>query len=70
MANVNVTMLVQEIKASKKRPVTLAAEWGMSLPTYYSRISGASEWTASNIVAATKSLGLTKAKRDAIFFEE
>lgn len=63
----NVELLEAEIKASGKSPVVLAAEWGMSLPTYYSRKAGKSEFTAPEIVAATGSLNLDKAKRDAIF---
>lgn len=64
----NVTMLQNKIDASGKRPVVLAAEWGVSLPTYYKLKAGESEFTAPIIVAATKSLGLSKEERDAIFF--
>lgn len=66
----NVELLEVEIKKSGKSPVVLAAEWGVSLPTYYSRKAGNSEFTASEIVAATMSLNLTKAKRDVIFLGE
>lgn len=64
----NVEMLQQKIDASGKRPVVLAAEWGVSLPTYYKLKAGESEFTAPVLVAATRSLGLTRAERDAIFF--
>ena len=63
----NVELLNEKIRESGKSPTVLAAEWGMSLPTYYSRKNGNSEFTASEIVAATESLGLTTAERDAIF---
>lgn len=63
----NVELLREAInKAGVKRTV-LAAAWGMSMPTFYSRISGNSEFTASEIVAASASLRLTKKQRDAIF---
>ena len=55
----NVPMLRDSIKASGKNPTTLAAEWGMSVPTYYSRTAGESEFTASEICAAIESLRLT-----------
>lgn len=66
----NVKMLQQKIDESGKGPVVLAAEWGVSLPTYYNLKAGKSEFTAPVIVAATRSLGLTLAERDAIFFDE
>lgn len=55
----NVPMLQEAIKASDKNPTTLAAEWGMSVPTYYSRTAGESEFTASEICAAIESLRLS-----------
>lgn len=63
----NVPMLQEAIKASDKSPTTLAAEWGMSVPTYYSKSAGESEFTASEIVAAIDSLGLSWATGRAIF---
>lgn len=66
----NVKMLEQKIDASGLGPVVLAAAWGVSLPTYYSAKSGESEFTASMIAGAVRSLNLTKAERDAIFFGE
>ena len=63
----NVELLQEKIDRSNKGPVTLAAEWGVSLPTYYKLKAGESEFTASTIVRATLSLGLTKAERDLIF---
>lgn len=66
----DVVMLEQKIDASGLGPVALAAAWGVSLPTYYSAKAGESEFTASMIAGAVRSLKLTKAERDAIFFGE
>lgn len=66
----NVPMLVQKIEKSGKRPTTLAAEWGVSLPTYYKLKAGESEFTASTLVRATISLGLSRDERDIIFLQE
>lgn len=66
----NTALLQQKIDQSGLSPVQLAAAWGVSLPTYYKLKAGESEFTAPVISAATKSLRLTKAERDAIFFGE
>lgn len=63
----NVELLREAIKQAGVKRTALAAAWGMSMPTFYSRISGNSEFTASEIVAASASLHLTKKQRDAIF---
>lgn len=63
----NVPLLQEAIKESGKTPTTLAAEWGMSVPTYYSRTRGESEFTASEICDAVKSLSLTRKRRGVIF---
>ena len=63
----NVELLREAIKEAGVKRTALAAAWGMSMPTFYSRISGNSEFTASEIVAASASLHLTKNQRDAIF---
>lgn len=63
----NVEMLLDEINASGISRTALAGAWGMSMPTFYSRINGRSEFTASEIVAAAASLKMTRKKRDAIF---
>lgn len=63
----NVELLREAIKRAGVNRTVLAAAWGMSMPTFYSRISGNSEFTASEIVAAAASLHLTKKQRDAIF---
>ena len=63
----NVPLLQDAIKESGKNPTTLAAEWDMSVPTYYSRTRGESEFTASEICAAVKSLRLNRRYRGIIF---
>lgn len=63
----NLEQLDKKIKESGKSPTVLAAEWGVSLPTYYSRKKGESEFTATEIVAAAASLNMTVAERDAVF---
>lgn len=66
----NVELLAAAIKETGKNPTTLAAEWGMSVPTYYSRANGDSEFTASEICAAARSLRLNRKARDLIFLTE
>lgn len=63
----NVELLREAINRAGVKRTVLAAAWGMSMPTFYSRISGNSEFTASEIVAATASLQLTIEQRDVIF---
>ena len=65
----NVELLRKAINEAGVKRTALAAAWGMSMPTFYSRISGNSEFTASEIVAASASLHLTKKQRDAIFLD-
>jgi hypothetical protein len=62
-----VDLLREAINKAGVKRTALAAAWGMSMPTFYSRISGNSEFTASEIVAASASLQLTIEQRDAIF---
>lgn len=63
----NVELLREAINKAGVNRTALAAAWGMSMPTFYSRISGNSEFTAAEIVAAAASLHLTKKQRDVIF---
>lgn len=65
----DVVLLARKIKESGKGPTTLAAEWGVSLPTYYKLKAGESEFTASTLVRATISLNLTRDERDIIFLQ-
>lgn len=64
----NVELLRQVLDRIKPKRTQLAAAMGVSMPTFYSRISGKSEFTAPEILALSNALGLTKEERDAIFF--
>ena len=66
----NVELLREAIDESGLSPTFLAAAWGMSMPTYYSRKAGESEFTASEIVAATATLKLTQTQRNQIFLDK
>ena len=66
----NVELLNEEIAKCPLSKTAIAGEWGMSMPTFYSRISGESEFKASEIVAATKTFNLTRTRRDQIFLSE
>lgn len=66
----NIELLQNAIKSAPLSRTALAAAWGMSMPTFYSRISGRTEFTAPEIITATATLNLTKQQRDAIFFGE
>jgi hypothetical protein len=58
---------MEEIDNCPKSKTAIAAEWGMSMPTFYSRIQGKSEFTASEIMKAVKTFNLTRKRRDDIF---
>lgn len=63
----NVEKLQKKIDESGLSLTVIAGALGMSMPTFYSRKSGRSEFTASEITKATAILNLTKEERDAIF---
>lgn len=63
----NVELLQEKIDASHLSNTAIAAALDMSMPTFYSRKKGESEFTASEIVKATAVLKLTKKERDVIF---
>lgn len=67
---INEEMLEKKIAEIGMSPTVLAAALGVSVPTYYSRKKGKSEFTASEITKACKALNLTRKERDAIFFGE
>ena len=66
----NVEMLQKKIDECGLSPTKMAASLGMSVPTCYSRKTGKSEFTASEITKMVEILNLTKKERDAIFFGE
>jgi hypothetical protein len=63
----NVKLLQQKIIESELSPVTIAAAWDVSMPTYYKLIAGEREFTASQIVASVGLFNLTRTDRDVIF---
>lgn len=64
----NVELLQKKISESGLSPVVLASAWGVSLPTYYKLKAGEGDFTASQIQATTRLLGLSRDERDDIFF--
>lgn len=68
----NVEMLLQVIEEYCTRtgqPRTcLAAGMGMSMPTFYSRINGESDWRVSESLAFAAITGISREKWFAIFF--
>lgn len=63
----DVEKLQQLLKVLPQSPTEIAAYMGWSMPTYYSRINGDSEWKASEIINFTALAGISKPHRDAIF---
>lgn len=66
---VNIELLKQEIEDSGMTMVSIASRSGILRETLYNRLAGKGEFTASEIAGLTKALGLSKAKRDHIFFD-
>jgi hypothetical protein len=62
--------ILQKLSELGVTPTRLAAEMGWSMPTYYSRISGESEWKATEIVRFTRLSGISRETRDVIFLQE
>ncbi len=60
-------LLNQKIQDSGMTMVAIARKAGMLRETLYNRLAGRGEFTASEIVALTKVLGLTRKERDDIF---
>lgn len=63
----DVTGLARVLNAMHQAPTEIAAAMGWSMPTYYSRVNGRSEWTATEIVKFTALAHLDRTARDAIF---
>ena len=64
---VNTVLLKKSIKNSGLKIKFIAEKAGMVRYTLYNKINGKSEFTASEIVALTKILCLSKQERDNIF---
>lgn len=64
----NKAKLFEAIKRQGISRTQFAAAMGFSMPTFYSRVNGVSEFTAAEIITAKTVLRLTDAQRNAIFF--
>lgn len=60
-------MLLSRIKDSGMTMVAIAEKTGIDRATIYNRLKGKGEFTASEIIALSEVLHLTKADRDEIF---
>lgn len=65
---INFGLLAEKIAESGITITSLASKCNMSRETYYNRMNGIGEFTASEIFAFTKVLHLSKEERDKIFF--
>ena len=61
-------MLTHEIESSGLKVVTLCERAGIKRGTFYARMNGTGEFTASEIDGLSRALHLTKKRRDDIFF--
>lgn len=64
----NGRLLKEKIDQSGIKCNALASKMGIRRETLYNKISGKTEFLASEIYAITNYLGLSKKERDAIFF--
>lgn len=60
-------MLLSKIKDSGMTVVAIADKTGIDRATIYNRLKGRGEFTASEIIALSEALHLTKSDRDKIF---
>lgn len=68
MADIN--MLRDKIKESGMTVKAISEKSGILRETFYNRLNGNGEFTASEIVSLTRVLKLTRAERDKIFLNE
>lgn len=66
----NAALLTAKVEESGITITALASKCGMTRESYYNKLAGESEFKASEIHALTKVLRLTRAERDAIFFDD
>ena len=64
---INTELLREKIKESGLKVCFVAENSGILRETLYNKMSGKSEFTASEIVALTKTLRLSREERDNIF---
>lgn len=61
-------LLDEKMKESGMPTTVIASRTGIKRETLYNRLKGKGEFTASEIVALTDTLRLTKSEREQIFF--
>lgn len=61
-------LLIEHIKLKGLSRTQFAAAMGFSMPTFYSRVNGRSNFSTAEIKKAEKILDLTVTQRNAIFF--
>lgn len=66
----DVLLLKEKIKESGMTVKAIAEKSGILRETFYNRLKGNSEFTASEIVSLTKILNLSMSERDKIFLNE
>lgn len=66
----NTDLLREKIEDSGMTVVAIAKKAGIKRETLYNKMSGRSEFTASEMVALSRVLRLTMEERDAIFFAQ
>lgn len=60
-------LLKQKIKDSGMTVTAISQKSGILRETFYNRLNGKGEFTASEIVGLTNALNLTRSERDKIF---
>lgn len=66
----DIELLKKKIADSGMRVKAISEKSGILRETFYNRLKGSGEFTASEIVALTKTLRLSKSERDKIFLNE
>ncbi len=66
---VNLEALKQYVEDSGISITALAEKCGITRETYYNKISGKSEFKASEIISFSQALRMTREERDSIFFD-
>lgn len=66
----DIEALKKRIKESGMTVTYIARKSGILRETLYNRMNGIGEFTASEIVALTATLGLSKPERDYIFLQD
>lgn len=67
---IELNLLNKKIKDSGMTMVAIAEKSGMSRETLYNKLSGNSDFKASEIMGISETLRLSNAERDEIFFYE